>query len=46
MTFLTSPVVLQRFIQIIYVILIIMGIVNVFLSVMRKVSLSTSYLPA
>ena len=37
MTFLTSPVVLQRFIQIIYVILIITGIVNVFFSVMRKV---------
>ena len=37
MTFLTSPVVLQRFIQIIYAILIIAGIVNVFLSVMRKV---------
>ena len=37
MTFLTSPVVLQRFIQIIYAILIIAGIVNVFFSVMRKV---------
>lgn len=37
MTFLTSPDVLQKAIQVVYVLLIITGIVNVFLSVMRKV---------
>lgn len=37
MTFLTSPVVLQKVIQVIYALLNIAGIVNVFLSVMRKV---------
>lgn len=37
MTFLTSPVVLQKAIQVVYALLIITGIVNVFLSIMRKV---------
>lgn len=37
MTFLTSPVAVQRTIQIVYAVLIVTGIVNLFLSVMRKV---------